>query len=226
MISLLQKKSLKFFHPILRRLGNYYLSKPRNYTYQDIIVKVLPGVFHPGLFFSTKVFLEYLESVELKGKRVLELGAGSGLISVYCSKQGSQVTASDINNAALEGITFNAHKNKETISIVHSDLFDQIDPDDFDIILINPPYYPKKPKDIGEKAWFCGEKFEYFQKLFKQLRVSGNQSVGVLMILSEDCELKKIMSIAKSNALNYEQVFTKIVNGEENYIFRITQIID
>ncbi|MEL7146637.1 MAG: methyltransferase, partial [Bacteroidota bacterium] len=125
MISLIQKKSLKFFHPVLKRLAKYYLSKPRDYRYEDITVKVYPGVFHPGLFFSTTVFLEYLKGHKLKGKLVLELGAGSGLISMFCAKNGAIVTSSDINELALQKIDENAAKNNVLLTTVRSDLFDQ-----------------------------------------------------------------------------------------------------
>ncbi len=41
------------------------------------------------------------------------------------------------------------------------------------------------------------------------------------MVLSEDCDLAKIMSIAEKNNLIHQQVFSKKVSGEENHIFCI-----
>ena len=82
------------------------------------------------------------------------------------------------------------------------------------------------PKSIEEQAWYCGEEFEYFRKLFKQLSNSENESIQVYMILSEDCEVTKIMSISESNNLNYELVFSKEVNGEKNFVFKIKNISD
>lgn len=221
MIALLQRKGLKLFHPVLRRLAKVYLSKPRNYTYKGVTVKVLPGVFHPGLFFSTKVFIEFLETVDLKDKRVLELGAGSGLISLYCAKEKAIVTASDINEAAINGLKENALSNEQKLNVVLSDLFGQLTPEEFDIILVNPPYYPKNPENIEQQAWFCGQEFEYFERLFAQLRQSGNNQFTLYMILSEDCELARIMSIAESNNIASRQVFTRRINGEENFIFEL-----
>ncbi len=223
MISLLQRKSFKFLHPILKKVAKIYLSKPRNYTYQGIIVKVLPGVFHPGLFFSTKVVIEFLEKLDLSGKKVLELGAGSGLVSIYCSQKGAKVTASDISPVAVEGLKVNTLNNDEQITIVLSDLFDKLNAGDFDIILINPPYYPKNPRSIEDQAWFCGEQFEYFQKLFQQLKTI-NTNCKAYMVLSEDCDLTKIMSIAERNGLTHKQVFSKKVNVEENYVFEIKRV--
>ncbi|MEZ4765877.1 MAG: hypothetical protein R3C26_22645 [Calditrichia bacterium] len=36
-----------------------YTASERGYRYGDIRIRVKPGVFHPGFFFSTKVLLKY-----------------------------------------------------------------------------------------------------------------------------------------------------------------------
>ena len=41
------------------------------------------------------------------------------------------------------------------------------------------------------------------------------------MILSDACQLETISDLAKKESLNMQQVFTKKVAGEENYIFEI-----
>ena len=221
MINLIQKKSLKFFHPLLKRLAKLYLAKPRTYNYEDITMRVMPGVFHPGLFFSTKIFLDYLKTVDLEGKSVLELGAGSGLISLFCCKRQAKVTATDINLTALNSLRTNAERNNCKIHVIESDLFENISPSDFDIILINPPYYPKNPGNISEKAWFCGEEFEYFHRLFSQLNTHQIEDTTVLMILSEDCDLSEIFSICHKNEMTEKIVFEKTVNAEKNFIYSI-----
>lgn len=218
-MSLIQRKSLKLFHPLLKRIVKLYLSKPRNYKYENIEVRVLPGVFHPGLFFSTKVFVEYLKTLEIKGKSVLELGAGSGLLSIYCAKQGALVTASDINEDALNAIDFNASKNDVKVKTILSDLFEKLSPSDFDLILINPPYYPREAKNMEEKAWFCGEEFQYFQRLFSQLSKMPHPNTTILMILSEDCDEERIFSYTQTHFR--KKVLEKVVTGERNFIFQL-----
>src|SRR5687767_8111395 len=111
------KKILNLFHPLLKPLSAWYLSKVRTYRFQDITVKVHPGVFHPGLFFSTKIILKYLKNLNLQGQRILELGAGTGLISIYCfKKNAAQITASDISISAVSNIRENAVLNKAIIT--------------------------------------------------------------------------------------------------------------
>ncbi len=212
----------KLLFPILKSAYNIYSSKERSYSYKGINVRVMPGVFHPGLFFSTKLLVEYISKNELKGKTVLELGAGSGLISIYCAKQNAKVTASDINPTAIKNIIKNSELNNVKLEVIESDLFDKIEISKFDYIIINPPYFPKDPKNEKELAWFCGNDFQYFKKFFAQLKNYKTQETFVLMILSEDCDLYRITSIANENHFSMNIVFQKKVFGEANYIFRIS----
>lgn len=221
MISLLQRKSLRLFHPFLRRLVRYYLKKPRKYRFENLNLIIYPSVFHPGLFYSTQYLISFISQLDLTGKRLLELGAGSGLISMVCAKKEAMVTATDINVTALEGIRKNAARNNLNIEAKESDLFDQISPVNFDFIIINPPYYPKTPQSAGESAWFCGENFEYFEKLFRQLSSHETNGAEIFMVLSEDCDLDKIHSIADTRGYRLDSVSQKTIGGEENFIFSV-----
>lgn len=218
----LLKKILNRLHPVLRPLSSWYLSKPRAFSYKGITVKILPGVFHPGLFFSTKVFLKYLGTRSIANKRILELGAGSGLISIYCNQNGARVSATDISKTAIRGIQENARMNNAQLIVIESDLFDKIDPTDYDIIIINPPYYPKAITSEMDIPWFCGEHFEYFEKLFRQL-AGKTEVLEALMILSEDCELNQIKSIAQKNSLRLVEIYSDRMLGEWNFIYKVSE---
>ena len=174
---------LKILTPVLQHLLRYYLRKTRPYRYKGIHVTVEPGVFYPGFIFSTRLLLEFLDKQDLSGKKFLELGAGCGIISLLAARKGAMVTASDINPAAVENMKENARSNKLEMNIIESDLFQNINREVFDWIIINPPYYPENPKDTSAMAWFCGRDFEYFKKLFPQLREFSDPSCRIIMIL-------------------------------------------
>lgn len=72
------------------------------------------------------------------GKKVLDLGTGSGFIAIFFALNGREVTASDINQKALEVAKENADKFKLKINFIHSNLFDNIN-EKFDLIIFNPP---------------------------------------------------------------------------------------
>jgi release factor glutamine methyltransferase len=203
-------------------LSSWYLSRTRTFSYKGIKIKILPGIFHPGLFFSTRVLLAFLETRKIGNKRILELGAGTGLISIYCNQKGAHVAASDISKTALQGIQENARANNAQVMVIESDLFDLIKPADFDIVIINPPYYPKPIVSEKDMPWFCGEHFEYFEKLFHQLK-GKPAALEVFMILSEDCELSQIKSIAQKNSLRMVEIYSTRKLGEWNFIYEIKE---
>lgn len=217
------RKYLKYFSSfILIPFAKWYLKKERQYSYGEIAVRVKPGVFHPGLFYSTKFLLSYLADKKLEGKRFLELGCGSGLISVYAAKTKAFVTASDISKIAIENCGENARANNVSVSIIHSDLFDNIGQQTFDYIVINPPYYAKDAITEADYAWFCGEAFEYFEKLFKQLREFTDKYSEIIMVLTKGCDLQKIFSIAAKNgySLRLIQKNNVLFDGED-FLFKI-----
>jgi release factor glutamine methyltransferase len=216
----IQKTILNFLSPVLKPMSKWYLSRIRYYSWNGIKLKIYPGVFHPGLFFSTHILLDYLSSEDVAGKRVLELGAGSGLVSFFLARQGAIVTASDINPVAVQALKENAKANGITISAVESDLFNNIVVSDFDLMIINPPYYAAERKSIADHAWYCGKDFEYFHQLFTHL---GHCEMlpQIIMILSEDCNMNRISKIATTHHLALKETSRIEKSGEVNFIFTI-----
>jgi release factor glutamine methyltransferase len=211
---------VQFFGRPIRAGVQWYLSKPRDFKYRDINITVSPGVFHPGFFFSTQLILEFLATQGLKGKKFLELGSGSGLISIYASKKGADVTATDINKKAVKNTTVNSVKNQVKITAIESDLFDNIPVAAFEWIVINPPYYPVNPKTEEEHAWNCGEHHQYFERLFASIAKYVNSNSKILMILSDVCDLHKIFSIADANGFSFEKIMERKVWADgRNYLY-------
>lgn len=204
---------------ILVPLTQWYLARSRTFSSYGIVMEIPKGVFHPGLFFSTKFLISYLNTKNLANQNLLELGAGSGLISIFCQKKGAIVTASDINQVAIHQLAINAEKNQSTLEIVQSDLFNQLKQRIFDWVIINPPYYPRNPKNEEEHAWYCGEKFEYFYQLAKQLPTHIHHNSRIIMVLSEDCDLPRIQKILTQQGIVMELLVKKEFWLEENYIF-------
>ena len=90
------------------------------------------------------------ENLEIKeGQSVLEIGTGSGLVSMYASLLSDDVTATDINYNALELAEKNFKLNNiNTIKLEFGDLFEPVKDKKFDVILFNTPYLPTDSDDI------------------------------------------------------------------------------
>jgi len=198
-----------------------YLSKTRTYSYKGISVEIPPEVFHPGFFHSTKLLLRSLIKMNLKEKKVLELGAGSGLLGIYAAHKGASVTATDINPIAIQCVKRNAVINGVEIDAFYSDVFEKIPGQYFDLILINPPYYKGNPQSASEYAWYCGENGEYFQKLFTHLDKYIDENSTVLMVLCDGCDLEMVKSFAFKNSFSLQCVYTSATLIERNYIFNV-----
>ena len=182
---------------------------------------VEPGVFHPAFFFSTKFLLKYVEKMELHGKTFLELGAGTGLIAIYAATRGAIVTASDISKNAICSIEQNALLNGVIVKVQWSDMFDTLPLQCFDVIVINPPYYKKSPVQESDYAWFCGEQGEYFKRLFSGLGKYTGKNSMMLMILSDECDIAMVKTLAAENGYALKSVLEKKKYWETNYIFEI-----
>ena len=76
-----------------------------------------------------------------KNDIVLDLGCGSGILSVFSASKAKKVYAIDINERALQFTKFNACLNSVDIKIkaIKSNLFEKIK-GKFDVILFNPPF--------------------------------------------------------------------------------------
>lgn len=196
----------------------WYLKSPRNFRWRDIQIIVQPEVFHPGFYFSTAFLLRYLSRVPLLGKKVIEIGSGSGLVSLFCAKQGAEVCACDINPAAVENTKINAALNKRTFPVILSNLFEAVPISKFDFILVNPPYYKKNPKNAEDHAWYCGENLEYFDALFSQAKNYIAEKSEMLMVLSDECDIPGIKSAASKHGWNCVQRLEKLIRWEKNYI--------
>ncbi len=211
----------KFLLP-LPRLVDWYLSKKRTHRYQNLTVEVWPGIFHPGFFFSTEMLLRFVAAQPLRGTTVLELGAGTGLLSIQLAKMGAIVTATDISLVAIENIRANAITNQVSITVLHSDLFRNLQGRIFDWIFINPPYYARSPVKEQDHAWYCGEHHEYFTEFFKNLSSQVTSTSKVIMVLSDVCNLRAIFNIATEYQFEFLLREERYVwTDGRNYIYQI-----
>jgi release factor glutamine methyltransferase len=205
------------YKPLLVR----YLSRTRIYRLGPITLEISPEVFHPGFFFSTRLLLQYIGKFPLAGKKFMEPGAGSGLISFHAASKGANVVATDINPVAIEYLQKNSVRNSLPVGILQSDLFEAIPVQQFDIIAINPPYYKKNPKAWSDYAWHCGENGEYFYRLFKQLPAYIHKDSEVLMVLCDGCDINMISDAAATSGFRLKLMQTKQNMLEKSFIFKI-----
>lgn len=206
----------------------WYLKKERIDTVRGFELLIRPTVFHPKFFFSSTYLFDFVSTLNLSNKRFLEIGCGSGLISLLAYQKKAIVTACDINTIAVDCTKLNFGKNfgKDitSVSVLKSDLFDSIPDSKFDTVVINPPYFFEDVKTNDQLAWNCGKNGEYFVKLFTGLQNFIHAENDVYMILADNCEIDKIKNIAKSHQFAFELIVHKKIKWETNFIFKINAI--
>lgn len=203
----------------------YYYRKKRSITFRDLKIDLLPTVFHPTLYLTTETLLDHLLTLDLKNKSILELGCGSAAISLYLSKyRHVKAHASDINLNAVKGAEANAMLNNIKLSTYHSNLFSDIPKIDFDVLIINPPFFQNATEEVDEFAFNAGKNFEYFINLSKQLLKRENSIKSIYMILTDKCDLDKIMNYFQKDKFNVTLDFKKKVLSENHLIYLISMI--
>ncbi len=80
---------------------------------RDLVIRLEPGrSFGTGAHPSTRLILELIQELTVAGASVLDVGCGSGILSVAAALLGSgPVTAVDVEEAAIPTTLFNANQN-------------------------------------------------------------------------------------------------------------------
>lgn len=121
----------------------------------DIRIDVLPGVYPPSE--DSYLLADVVGSMDLRGKSFLEVGCGSGIVAITAAVMGADVTAVDVNPAAVRCTLHNAERNGVRVKAFVSDLFENVR-GRYDVIAFNPPYLPGSPGDPDyDPAWSGGE---------------------------------------------------------------------
>ena len=130
---------------VKKRATNYpleYITKRASF-YGEVF-NVQDGVLIPRP--ETEILVENAETIlkEIKAPKVLEIGVGSGIISVMLAIliPDIEIIAVDINDKALELAKSNAKKHnvEDKITFIKSDLFTNVPDIQFDMVVSNPPY--------------------------------------------------------------------------------------
>ncbi len=94
--------------------------------------------FGTGHHATTYQVLDYQMTLDHKGKSVLDVGTGTGILAIMASKRGATtITATDIDEWCIENSEENfALNNVEDVSLIKGQI-DEVREDGFDIIIAN-----------------------------------------------------------------------------------------
>ena len=171
--------------------------------------------------------LKYINKY-FKGKlNVLEIGTGSGCISIALKKENNNlnITSTDISKKALKVAKNNAKDNKVDINFIKTNIYDGIN-NKFDIIISNPPYisYDEKIEDIvynnePHLALFADNKGLYFyEEILKNIHNIINDKYLIAFEIGES-QAKDIKNIINKYLPNSNIIIKKDMQKRDRMIF-------
>jgi SAM-dependent methyltransferase len=154
---------------------------------------VRPTVFHPRYFLSSESFAEFISRLDLSGKRVVDVGTGSGILALAAARAGAEnVIAADINPNAALAAAENARANGlgDRVSALCCNLLSALAPlPVFDVILSSPPKHAGEPRNLADRGWHAGPSYRDIAPLFDQSRERLKAGGRMYFMVSSDSDL-------------------------------------
>jgi ribosomal protein L11 methyltransferase len=107
-------------------------------TSDAIVIDLEPGLaFGTGQHETTRLAIEALQRLELRGERVLDVGAGSGILGIVAAKLGAQVVGVDNDPSTVGVARENAAKNNVQAEFLEGVLEAVLARGPFDVLVCN-----------------------------------------------------------------------------------------
>lgn len=110
---------------------------------------IFPGVHSPAFYADTAFFASYIIPRIRPGSRFLEIGCGTGVVSILAALKGANVTATDINPQAITNTKENARLHGVELPVLEGDVYGALPEETtYDTICWNVPFaYVNTDKD-------------------------------------------------------------------------------
>lgn len=228
---LLQKK-YRNLEPIVNKINNHYPIQYLigNVDFYGYTIKVNEDVLIPRFETETLVekTLNFIKKLNLENSSLLDIGTGSGCISVAlkCEMPSLEITAIDKSRKALMLARKNAKFNRVKINFICKDLFKYNLVNDYDIIVSNPPYIeensdvsPEVKYEPREAIFVSNDNpLIYYEEVLKVALKALNKKHLIAFEIDEDHaeDLKKLVKkYFKSDKIRIE----KDLSDKDRYMF-------
>jgi len=167
---------------------------------------------------DTFLLADVLEREQLTGRAVLEIGCGSGYLTKIMAERKANVTAIDINPAAVEATKKLLSVEKSSVHIVQSDLFVKVR-GKFDLIVFNPPYLPEGDGDkiAGSDTRYSGGRSgrKTIERFVIDCAAHMSEGGKALILISSLTGERAVCSLFEENGFAVHVIARKKVPWEE-----------
>lgn len=238
-LALFKSPGIGWLAKLYPETSNFFLSFPQvqglNSAWQwyqnGISIPVLRNKLHPfyGTYFPTRfdhllLFDNWLKRYEGPKKSAIDIGIGSGVLSLLMVQHGFQkVFGTDINPNAVVGLTefMGNTKLSRKIELDYGNLFGKWDKPT-ELIVFNPPWLPKlrKLNRLDEAIYYDEKLFADFFEGAKQRLLPEGKLVLIFSNLAQITEASKSHPIenelATGDRFVLEKCFTKSVKASSD----------
>jgi release factor glutamine methyltransferase len=162
------------------------------------------------------------------GTRFLEVGAGSGVVSLAAARRGARVVATDLNPSVLRGLAAIARAEHLDVQPVRTDLAQGLGR--FDRVVSNPPYLPTRPEERDPDRWQnlaldggpdgCAVSRRLVRSLGEHLSPSGAGFILASTVQSAE-GLREIWEHWRAEGGRVDRVAERDLEGERLEVYRL-----
>ena len=226
---LLKEKYRDNIEEVLDKLEEHYPVQYLigNVEFLNTIIHVDERVLIPR--FETELLVEKtiqkLKKMKLENPNILELGTGSGCISIALKKNiDCKVSAVDISEDAIQVARENATLNKVSIDFKVQDMLN-INYEGYDLIISNPPYVSetepvgKETQYEPQNALFAKEKGLFFyQEIIKKISELSTKPKLIAFEIGMT-QGNELLEFSKKHLSTMTPSIEKDLTGRDRYLF-------
>lgn len=174
--------------------------------------------------------IEYIKKLKLENGSLIDLGTGSGCISIVLKKELEtlNITGLDISNKALKLARKNAKNNKADINFIKENIFKFKPVNKYDILISNPPYITEDNeispniKYEPKKAIFTNEGLKYYRHIMSTCSNYLNKK-NLIAFEIGDKQGKDLKKLAKDFFPKAKIKLERDLSGRDRYLFIINE---
>lgn len=218
-------KKLQKDYPVQYLIGNV--------DFYGYIINVNKNVLIPR--FETETLVEktikYIKKLKLTKGSVIDLGTGSGCISIVLKKELENLNVTSLDNSikALRVAKKNAKLNKADIAFIKHDIFKFNPVNKYDILISNPPYITDKDivdksiKYEPKKAIYADDSgIKYYEHILSTCKNYLNKK-NIIAFEIGDKQGKILKDLANKNFPKAKISLEKDLTGKDRFLFIINE---
>jgi len=204
-----RRRWVRQIYRIYRRMGAH--AEPYEIKCNGLSLTVLPGVYAPLFFSDSEWFTAQLPSI-VGQKSLLEIGTGTGIVSVACAMNGARVVATDINPLAVENARINSIAHKLRMPILYGDVYQAIEHHQrFDFIFWAHPFN-NWPRPVRNMLLRSGMDYKYsgLKSFILGAKQHLTRTGKLLLGTGDSADLKAIWSFATTNGYEPPRIIRQV----------------